>query len=93
MLDGSFNIVSSPLSPSRDIVTTFQVDFADPRDQITGVGPANSRIFHAMNTRYIIILLAVVVILVAGGVVIAGIRMEAPVKPVEKVIPNDRFMR
>ncbi len=46
-----------------------------------------------MNTRYIIILLAVVVILVAGGVVIAGIRMEAPIKPVEKVIPNDRFMR
>ena len=46
-----------------------------------------------MNTRYIIILLALVVVVAAGGVVLAGIQMEAPIKPVEKVIPNDRFMR
>lgn len=46
-----------------------------------------------IRTRYIVLALAVVVIIVAGGVILAGVNVEAPIKPVEKVIPNERFPR
>ena len=47
-----------------------------------------------MAKRISLILLGIAILVIAGGgVLLASWQIPAPTKPLEKVIPNDRFSR